>query len=239
MSRSRPVRRQPATACSGADRRRRHRTDDVSVQPDRHRDAGRHRRSRRRPRLRDTCTSVRPTQLGVTLRNTGTTDTTVTSVTAPAAPFGATPPQVGFVLPAQQSVTVTCSSRRRRRGPASGALDIATSTGSVHVTLSGRGRAKMRPRCRPGCARLRQRRPGFDRRRRPGRGEHRNHDDHRDQGSTAGRRRSHVTAPLAEGQRISPGDSLTVTSTSPRTTALRGDTTTTRSRGDTGWAHGR
>jgi hypothetical protein len=79
-------------------------------------------------------------QLGVTIRNTGTTDATVTGVSAPAAPFTAvSAPAPGFVLPPQGSVTVTLRFAPTSAEPATGTLGVSTDTGSVVVPVQGLG----------------------------------------------------------------------------------------------------
>jgi hypothetical protein len=82
-----------------------------------------------------------PQQLAVTLRNTGTQDATVTGVDGADGPFAASAPPVGFVLPAQQTVTIPVSFAPTVPGPAAETLEITTTTGSVDVPLTGTGEA--------------------------------------------------------------------------------------------------
>ena len=79
-------------------------------------------------------------QLGVTIRNTGTTVATVTGTSAPAAPFSTTSlPAVGFTLAPQASVTVTVLFTPTSVGTADGSFGITADTGSVTVPLHGDG----------------------------------------------------------------------------------------------------
>jgi Ricin-type beta-trefoil lectin domain/Abnormal spindle-like microcephaly-assoc'd, ASPM-SPD-2-Hydin/PQQ-like domain len=76
-------------------------------------------------------------QLGVTIRNTGTADTTVTGIDAPAAPFAADSlPGPGFVIPAQQSITIAARVSPTSAGPLADALTVHTDSGSVTVPLT-------------------------------------------------------------------------------------------------------
>jgi hypothetical protein len=79
-------------------------------------------------------------QLGVTIRNTGTTSTTMTGLSTPAAPFSATSaPGTGFVIPPQGSVTVTVRYAPTSAITSTDALTVTTDTGSVTVPLQGVG----------------------------------------------------------------------------------------------------
>jgi Ricin-type beta-trefoil lectin domain/PQQ-like domain/Abnormal spindle-like microcephaly-assoc'd, ASPM-SPD-2-Hydin len=86
----------------------------------------------------------RARQLGVTIRNTGTTTVTVTGTTAPSAPFSSTSiPAQGFTLAAQASVTVNVRFAPTADGPASGSFAIgwmtSGSSGTLTVPLQGAG----------------------------------------------------------------------------------------------------
>jgi len=76
-------------------------------------------------------------QLGVTLRNTGLEDATVTGVDPPSGPFTASLPPVGYVLPAQQTVTVTVRYTPTASGTDAGSFTLSTSNGPITVGISG------------------------------------------------------------------------------------------------------
>lgn len=85
-------------------------------------------------------TTGRARQLGVTIRNTGTTSTSVTTTTPPQDPFSSTSmPTSGFSLAPQASVTVTVQFTPTAEGAADGTFEITTTTGSVTVPLHGVG----------------------------------------------------------------------------------------------------
>ncbi|MDT4920878.1 MAG: hypothetical protein QOI15_1780, partial [Pseudonocardiales bacterium] len=92
-----------------------------------------------------TVTIGKARQLGVTVRNTGTTQITVTGATPPAAPFVALSlPAAGFTLAPQGSVTVTVRFSPTAGGVAPGSFNIdwsagPSSTGSLLVPLQGLG----------------------------------------------------------------------------------------------------
>jgi outer membrane protein assembly factor BamB len=80
-------------------------------------------------------------QLGVTIRNTGTTPTTVTGVTLPTATFSVPNPPTPNVttIAAQDSITLTVRFAPTVAGTADDTFTITTSTGSVSVPLHGTG----------------------------------------------------------------------------------------------------
>lgn len=79
-------------------------------------------------------------QLGVTIRNTGTTTTTVTGTTPPTAPFSSTSlPANGITIDPQKSIAVSVMFSPTSAGTANGSFGIQTSTGPVTVPLTGTG----------------------------------------------------------------------------------------------------
>jgi hypothetical protein len=84
-------------------------------------------------------TSTSPTRT-VTVSNTGTADETVTDVAAPAAPFSVTGlPDVGTVIPAQQSVAMTVGYQPTVAGTDTGSLAVSSAHSTLVVPLSGTG----------------------------------------------------------------------------------------------------
>jgi hypothetical protein len=148
-------------------------------------------------------------QLGVTLRNTGVQDATVTAADGPAPPFTASLPATGYVLPAQQTVSVTVRYTPTASGTDDGSFTLTTSNGPVSVHLTGRAETGAPKLSVPASLDFGNVAPGTS--------------------TELGLRVANtgtttitvtkaappaapfaVEAPLSEGQRIAPGDSLTV-----------------------------
>ncbi|MGN6242227.1 MAG: Ig-like domain-containing protein [Motilibacteraceae bacterium] len=77
--------------------------------------------------------------LSVSIVNTGTTDETVTAVSAPGAPFTASLPEAGTVIPAQGSVAVPVTYAPTAAVTSSSSLSVTSADGTAKVPLTGTG----------------------------------------------------------------------------------------------------
>ncbi|TKA13312.1 beta strand repeat-containing protein [Actinacidiphila oryziradicis] len=75
----------------------------------------------------------------VALANNGTAAETVTAVTSPSAPFGATLPTVGTTVPVGGTITVPVTFAPTLTGAQNSTFAVATTSGTVTVSLSGTG----------------------------------------------------------------------------------------------------
>ena len=75
--------------------------------------------------------------LSVNISNTGTTSTTITSSVGPSAPFSATLPADGTVIPAGGSVAISVKYAPTTAASTSTSIKIVASTGSVTVPVTG------------------------------------------------------------------------------------------------------
>lgn len=78
-------------------------------------------------------------QLSLVLKNNGTQQQIVYSSDAPSAPFTATLPATGTVVPAGGSVTVPVVYAPTATGGQTGSLDVTTTSGTATVPLTGTG----------------------------------------------------------------------------------------------------